>query len=65
MVVWLHCPAHTFSKSYTWFLGLISSKQYNKRWDAPTEEANPAQLLLFAHCEIKEMAQKKKTAKDM
>lgn len=52
MTVWSHCPAQAFSRSYAWLLGLISSREYNKSWDALREERSPAQLLLFAHCKI-------------
>lgn len=65
MTVWSYCPAQAFSRSYTWLLGLISSREYNKSWDALREERSPAQLLLFAHCKIKEMAERKKTTKTL
>lgn len=41
----------------------LQQGEYNKSWDALRKAKSPADLALFAHCKIKEMAERKRRKK--
>lgn len=41
----------------------LQQGEYNKSWDALRKAKSPADLALFAHCKIKEMAERKRKKK--
>lgn len=59
MTVWSYCPTHLFPGLRLASEPDLQQGEY-KCWDAPRKAKRPANLALFAHCKIKEMAEKQK-----